>query len=291
MKQRNLEKFIQKLRNKYRFVVLNEETLEERASFRLSRSNVAMILSILLLSFSLLVFALVAYTPLKVFIPGYADFDTRQIITEMWFKVDSLEQEVLIRNNYIQNIRRILNDDVEEYSKVPYKPLDSAAHGQNTAEYQKSVEDSLLRLEFEGDENYNVYYQEEEKKRGIFRELAIYPPVSGLITEKFDHNSGHYAVDIVAKPNTGVKAILDGVVIFTDWNINTGYVIIVQHANNIVSIYKHNSSLLKKDGNFVRAGEPIAIIGDTGELTTGPHLHFELWHDGNPLNPEEFIVF
>ena len=123
------------------------------------------------------------------------------------------------------------------------------------------------------------------------QDFFLFKPVDGIVSEHFDPQIDHLAIDIVAKQDEPVKAVADGTVIFASWTQDSGYVIAIQHRGNLISMYKHNSDLLKNVGNFVTAGEVVSIIGNTGELTSGPHLHFELWYNGNPINPEELIRF
>jgi murein DD-endopeptidase MepM/ murein hydrolase activator NlpD len=285
------KKLFHKIRHKYRLVILREDSLEEKASFKLSRMNVLMMVSGLTILLSSFVFLLIAYTPLKIYVPGYADYDMRKDIINLSLQTDSLQKQIELRDKYLENFKKILNGDVGEYSKSPENIKDTIDNSSPPDLFKISKQDSALRQEYENTDQYNLLYQEESKNEDPLRNIVFFPPVAGVITEKFDRNKGHFAVDFATSPNVGVKATLDGTVIEASWNINTGYVIILQHKDNLISIYKHNSALLQKVGKFVRAGEVIAIVGDTGELSTGPHLHFELWLDGQPLNPEEYIAF
>ena len=291
MNKAGRKKFFHKIRHKYRLVILREDSLEEKASFRLSRMNVLMMVSGLTVLLSSFVFLLIAYTPLKIYVPGYADYDMRKDIINLSLQTDSLQKQIELRDKYLENFKKVLIGDVKEYSKSPGNPKDTIDLSNNPNLFKISKDDSALRREFENNDQYNLLYQEESKNEDPLKNIAFFPPVAGIITERFDRNKGHFAIDFATSPNVGVKATLDGTVIEASWNINTGYVIILQHKDNLISIYKHNSALLQKVGKFVRAGEVIAIVGDTGELSSGPHLHFELWLDGQPLNPEEYIAF
>lgn len=291
MNKAGRKKFFHKIRHKYRLVILREDSLEEKASFRLSRMNVLMMVSGLTVLLSSFVFLLIAYTPLKIYVPGYADYDMRKDIINLSLQTDSLQKQIDLRDKYLENFKKVLTGDIGEYSKSPGNIRDTVDLSKSPDLFKISKEDSTLRHEFENTDQYNLLYQEENKNEDPLRNIAFFPPVAGIITEKFDRNKGHFAIDFATSPNVGVKATLDGTVIEASWNINTGYVIILQHKDNLISIYKHNSALLQKVGKFVRAGEVIAIVGDTGELSNGPHLHFELWSDGQPLNPEEYIAF
>jgi murein DD-endopeptidase MepM/ murein hydrolase activator NlpD len=159
--------------------------------------------------------------------------------------------------------------------------------------FVKSKKDSLLRKQIEGEEQYNLTFSEKPRQQtGInLSQLHFFTPLRGVITNSYNQETDHFGTDIVAGPNEVIKATLEGTVIVANWTLETGYVIQIQHENNLVSIYKHNAELLKKVGNRVLAGEPIAIVGNSGEITTGPHLHFELWYNGSPVNPEDYIVF
>jgi murein DD-endopeptidase MepM/ murein hydrolase activator NlpD len=159
----------------------------------------------------------------------------------------------------------------------------------------KSVQDSLLRAEFESQEMYNLYFSEpvstQESSRTSIRNFNFFRPMSGIITSRFNLAEKHYGTDVVSAKNEAVVATLEGTVIYAGWTIETGHVIALQHVQNLISVYKHNSVLLKKEGDIAKAGEPIAISGQSGELATGPHLHFELWYNGTPLDPEDYIIF
>jgi murein DD-endopeptidase MepM/ murein hydrolase activator NlpD len=168
---------------------------------------------------------------------------------------------------------------------------------QNTKNYsnitnKKSVEDSIFRKDIENRDRYNLSVGGEGyNSNASIRNYFFFTPLKGLITNNFNTALGHYGIDIVAKENEPVKSVLDGTVILSDWTVKTGYVIAIQHQSNIISVYKHNSVLMKKEGEHVKAGDVIAIIGNTGELSSGPHLHFELWHDGKPVNPLDYMRF
>jgi murein DD-endopeptidase MepM/ murein hydrolase activator NlpD len=248
-------------------------------------------ISLLVLLVTIGVYFLIAYTSLREYIPGYADFDTRMEFAENATKIDSLESSIRQQYEKIQIQNNILSGNVDEYSKDHYRLKDSIKIAKHSNIPIKSKEDSLLRAEFEKDESFNVFFDEEGKVNKNIRNILFFPPVRGIITEKFNALAGHPAIDIASTPSAGIKAVLEGTVIYADWSVNTGYTVVIQHKKNLISVYKHNSVLLKKIGNFVQAGETIAIIGESGELSHGPHLHFELWFDGNPVDPEKYIAF
>jgi murein DD-endopeptidase MepM/ murein hydrolase activator NlpD len=280
-----------KLRDKYRLVIMND-SLEERLTFRLSRLNVFVALGTLTIILIFLTSMLIAFTPLREYIPGYTNITLQKRLYELQIKTDSIEKDLQQKNLFIENLRNIISGkDLPADQPLKKDTLKKYSNIRN----KKSPEDSLLRAEIENQGKYNLYRSESGQgvfaKRPAIGSVLFFVPLKGVITNEFNPMQGHYGVDIVSKQNEAIKSVLDGTVILSNWTIETGYTIAVQHQENIVSVYKHNSALLKKVGDFVKAGDPIAIIGQTGELTSGPHLHFELWYDGNPVNPKEYITF
>jgi murein DD-endopeptidase MepM/ murein hydrolase activator NlpD len=280
-----------KLRNKYRLVISNEETFEEEFSFRISRLNAFVTIGTVAIILIVLTTFLIAFTPLREYIPGYTDVTLRKKVVEMQRLTDSLEADFRQKSIYIQNIKNII-----EGREIPEDTIALALNTDNyqNIQYTRSVEDSLLRQSYDNETSYDLYYNEaEELSRDIYHRSSynFFNPLKGIITNEFDLASQHYGIDIVSKQNEAVKATLDGTVIFSGWTVETGYVISIQHKGKFISSYKHNSVLLKQQGNIVKAGEPIAIVGESGELSTGPHLHFELWYNGTPVNPREYIAF
>jgi len=291
-KDKKKKSFINRLRDKYRLVIMNDETLEERLTFRLSRLNVFLVLGTLTIILIILTSILIAFTPLREYIPGYTNVGLQKKLYELQIKTDSIERGVAKKERFIQNMKDVMNGK-DLSTDIPLKS--DTLHKYTNIKLKKSPEDSLLRTEIENQGKYNLYKFENsenvrEKNQSIGKVL-FFVPLKGVITNGFDPAQNHYGVDIVAKQNEAIKSVLDGTVIMANWTLETGYTIVIQHQQNIVSVYKHNSALLKKEGEFVKAGDPIAIIGQTGELTTGPHLHFELWSDGTPVNPKDYINF
>jgi len=276
---------------KYKLVIMDSETFEEKISFRLSRMNVLVILGTLTIGLIFLTTYLIAFTTLKEYIPGYSNPGLARDIYRLSLRADSLEKTLYQKDIYLQNIRHVL------LGNTPMKPGKDSVP--NKAEYskltdRKSIADSLFRLEFENRDNYALYGKPGRDKEAIQRSIAslnFYTPVKGYITSRFDARSGHFGVDIATSANEAVKAILDGTIVHAGWNMETGYVISIQHPGNLVSAYMHNSTLLKKQGDIVRSGEPIAIVGSSGKLSTGIHLHLELWHNGTAVDPEKYIRF
>jgi murein DD-endopeptidase MepM/ murein hydrolase activator NlpD len=285
------EHWIRKLRNKYRLVIVNEETFDERLSFRLSRLNVFVIIGTLLILLIVATTFLIAFTPLREYIPGYTDVTLSQKAKYLQHKVDSLEVDFRRKSLYIQNLKSIIEGKVIE-SDTSIRSDENVDY--DNIKYVKSPEDSILRAEYENESSYDLYYNESDElytPTSPLNNYYFFAPLKGIITNEFNLTKGHYGIDIVAKDNEAVKTTLSGTVIFSDWTVETGYVIAIQHQGNLISVYKHNSVLLKQEGNVVKAGDPIAIVGESGELSTGPHLHFELWLNGAPVNPRDYMVF
>lgn len=282
------KKFVKKLKNKYRLVIMRDETFEERLSFRLSRLNVFVVVGTAVILLIVATTFLIAYTPLREYIPGYADVNVKKNLNFLLSKTDSLEAELYQKEIYVESIRKILTG--EDSLEKPPKPKQLHAN-YDTITITKSKEDSLLRKEIEQLTEYNLNIYKGDGNNNSISSFSFFPPIKGILTSHYSIPGKHYGVDIVASENELVKSTLDGTVIFSSWTLETGYVIGIQHKNNIMSVYKHNSVLLKEQGSVVKAGDPIAIIGETGELQSGPHLHFELWHNGRAIDPEEHIAF
>lgn len=290
MKKPKPLKFFEKFRHKYRFVVLREDSLEERSSFSLSRFNVTMIVSSFTLILLIFVVLLISFTRLREYIPGYGDFKTKEIVTDQIMRADSLEAKLKSTELYLENIKRILSGDMADISKDAYKKVDTSIQNIPEKQAPPAFEDSSFISDMEQEDLSNVVYEEGAINDNALKNIVFYPPLEGVVTQEFDYKN-HPAIDIAAAEHVGIKSVLDGTVVYSDWNVNTGYSIIIQHANNLLSVYSHNSVLLKKSGNFVHAGDVIAIIGETGELSNGAHLHFELWYNGKAVNPDNYIVF
>ncbi len=291
-KAKKKQKWYHKLRSKYRLVIFNDQTFEERFSFRLTRLNVLTATLSLSIIFITITFFLIAYTPIKEYIPGYPDGSQKKQLYQLNMLADSLLKDLEQKNLYLQNVRNIIeNKDVEVASVEP----DDNTQRYDTISLKKSQGDSILRAEFEHQSMYNLFFNEanqrQESNRSSINSFNFFTPISGIATSKFNAQEKHYGIDIAAEHNEAVKSTLEGTVISSSWTLETGYVIAIQHAGNLISVYKHNSVLLKKEGDHANAGEPIAIAGQSGELTTGPHLHFELWYNGAAVNPEDYIIF
>ena len=284
-KETTKKRIIKKLKNKYRLVILNDASFEERFSYRLSPLNLLTLILTFVVVLIVLVSVVIIYTPLRESIPGYTDVSLREDLTTMVFRTDSLESELLRNSAYLRNIKGALKGDLPLSKDSIYKANQDVVLPENPL--VKSKEDSMLREYVEREDSYSLT----DEKENIAKQFYFFTPLQGTITSEFDPAKEHFGIDIVAPKNEAIKATLEGTVVFAEWTVETGYVIQLQHSNNIISNYKHNSVLLKKVGDQVKAGDAIAIVGNSGELTTGPHLHFELWKEGKPLNPKDFVNF
>jgi Peptidase family M23 len=279
--------FIKRLRHRYRLVVMNDDTFEEKFKLRLTPLGLVILLSSTTIIMIMIVTSLIAFTPLREYIPGYADVGVRRKLIRITLKSDSLEQALAEHNKFMGNIGAVLKGNIK---------LDTTQnHPDHNKEFGKlemspSVSEGVLRRDIESEDKYSLSYETRTAKNGISN-FFFFTPLKGIVSSSFKSSEQHYGVDIVAPENEAIKSTLDGTVILATWSSETGYTITIQHSNNLISIYKHNSVLLKKVGEFVKAGDPIAIIGNSGEQTTGPHLHFELWYDGKAVDPQDYMVF
>lgn len=275
-----------KLLHKYRLVILNESTFEEKISFKLSRLNVFVTGSLCIIGLIGLTTLLIAFTPLREYIPGYSSTKLKKQATELTYETDSLVRVLSNTNRYLDNIRMVLSGDIENNEVNRDSLREQFKLDPSTVNLTPIRQDSLLRAEVALEDKYNLF-----ERNKVKTDIALFPPISGTVTQKYDAQKKHYAVDVVASRETPVKAAANGIVIFAEWTADTGHVIILEHRDGFISVYKHNGSLSKIQGDIVRAGEVIASVGNTGEFTTGPHLHFELWDKGTPVNPLDFIDF
>jgi murein DD-endopeptidase MepM/ murein hydrolase activator NlpD len=287
MAESEKKSFWEKFRHKYRLSIYRDETFEEVLNLKLTRLNVMAILGLGIFLFLVLVISIIAYTPVRELIPGYPDEQTVRNIYLNNFRLDSLEMEIVKRDAYFENIRRIIAGDRPQDMHQSADSSGSAA----SRNYSGPSRDSVLKAMVEPRDQFGLSAIENRRIKPAFFNVLFFPPVKGMVSNSFNSEFDHYGTDIVAATNEAVKATLPGTVTMAGWTLETGYVIQLMHADNIISVYKHNAELLKHIGDRVKAGEPIAIIGNSGELTTGPHLHFELWYNGAPVNPEDYISF
>ncbi len=279
------KKFYSKLKNQYRLIIYNDTTFQSVWSMKLSRLKVFTATSLMSAIIVVLVILLIATTGLREYIPGYPKAEYRQMLIRSALKVDSLETELAKRDRFFKGIQTIMSGEVPEDDHIV-----EAESRSSEVEFQQYNHDSIFQDELLAEQLSLSLQPENDNKTDISR-MHFFVPVKGVITEHFNSSSDHFGIDLVSEANARISSVLNGTVIFSGWTLKTGYSIYVQHEGNLVSVYKHNSELLKNEGDHVSAGEAIAIIGNTGELSTGPHLHFELWHDGKALNPEHYIDF
>lgn len=282
--EKNKKSVFKKLFNQYRVTVISEDTFEDKFYFTISRTTIvlASILSILFVSIS--TYFIISNTPIKEFIPGYPSNKMRIEAISNALKIDSITVKINKQQRYLQAIKSALSGNIkaEEISAL----ITENSQKRLEAPVKTSQEDSLLRLIIADEDKYNIISDEEKKPLFI-----LFTPAKGIVSEKFNIDQKHFAVDIALEENTPIKSAAQGTVIFSEWTAETGYVIILEHPDGLLSVYKHNASLLKEQGESVEAGEVIASAGNTGEFSTGFHLHFELWTDGYPVDPENFIDF
>ncbi len=280
------KKFRKKLLHKYRLVVLNEDTFEERFAIKLTRLNVFVIVTIGSIMLVVGTIFLIAFTSLREYIPGYSSTALKKQATVLNYKTDSLQSVIDLNDQYYTSIKKVLTGDVKTVVFNRDSIIDAAKIDASQISLTPTKEDSLLRDLVDKEDKYNVF-----ESATTASNFVLFPPVNGQISEGYDIKEKHYAVDIVVKKDTPVKATADGTVIFAEWTAQTGYVIIIEHSYELISVYKHNASITKEQGDLVKSGEVIAMAGNSGELSTGPHLHFELWNRGYPVNPTNFIDF
>jgi len=272
-----------KLKTHYRILVINDDTYEEKLSFRLNRLNVYVATTLFALFLIIGTTILIAFTPLRTYIPGYTAPGLRKQAVELQLKTDSLQNALLLNSYYVNQLKKVLNNEIsieefnQNYTIKEFNP--------DTLKLHPGKEDSLLREEVANRERFKVNLQKNTLAYNFTN------PVKGVVVNGFNPEKEHYGVDIALKKETPVKSIAEGRVIFADWSADTGNTIIINHPKNIISIYKHNKKLLRKTGDIVQAGEVVALSGNSGEKTTGPHLHFELWIKDTPVNPMDFLTF
>ena len=277
---------INKLTRSYKVVVSSEDTFEERLSFSTNKFNVFLVMtlySIILIAFTI---SVVFFTQIREMVPGYSSSDLLTQAIYLTKKTDSLENELELNNTFYKSIENVLSGKTEQ---IIYKDTLAVSNEKDNIDFQAvltNAEDSMLRKYVEEEDKFNL-----TKNELVIENKMFVSPVKGQITQKFDPLNNHFALDILVDTGTPVKSILEGKVIFSEWSVDTGHVLIIDHGDNIISVYKHNSKVLKTQNNFVKAGEVIAYSGNQGTLSTGPHLHFELWKNGTPINPEPLFNF
>ena len=284
-KRRRSKAFWKNFKFKYKLTIVNENTLEEIVGLRVSKLNgLSVLLSVLTVLF-LIAACIIAFTPLRNYLPGYMNSEVRSQIVGNALRVDSLQQVLNRQNLYIMNIQDIFSGNIPVDS---VQTLDSLTTVRKDTLMERTKREEEFRRQYEETEKYNLT---SITSRSDVTGLILYRPTRGMVSDRFDAKKKHYGTDIAANPNESVLATMDGTVILSTYTAETGYLIGVQHSQDLISVYKHCGSLLKKEGDRVKGGEAIALVGNSGTLSTGLHLHFELWYKGHPVNPEKYIVF
>ena len=278
--------FFKKLFNDYKVVVSSEDTFEEKFAFKASKINVFVLMlvySVVLISFTI---SIVFFTQLRELVPGYSSSDLLNRAIYLTQKTDSLERQIELNNKFYKSIEDVLSGKTDEFIERDNIPIDSGLNEKNLFSISPNSEDSILRNYVDSQDKFNL-----TKNELVIENKMFFSPIKGDITQAFNFEENHFAIDVAADIGTPVKSILDGKILFSEWSVDTGHVIIVDHGDNIVSVYKHNSKSLKEQNDFVQAGEVIAYSGNQGSLSSGPHLHFELWKNGTPIDPEPLLNF
>ena len=275
--------------DKYRIVLINDETFQEERSFRLIPFNVVAIIGGIIMLISLLTILLLVFTPLGYIVPERSNQHIRTQLNTIYLQIDSLEQSVAERDLFIHKVKELVFEQYEYEENVKDPSSDKTSQDVNVPEKSNELRE-LMEIVDNETELGNLLENTLTKERNI-NSMIFKAPIKGMVSDTFAPSRAHYGTDVVAPKGTVIKATHKGTVIVATWSAETGHMIGIQHENNVLSFYKHNSSLLKKAGMTVDAGEGIAIIGNTGEMTEGPHLHFEMWFNGQPINPERYIQF
>ena len=278
--------FFKKLFNDYKVVVSSEDTFEEKFAFKASKINVFVLMlvySVILISFTI---SIVFFTQLRELVPGYSSSDLLNRAIYLTQKTDSLERQIELNNKFYKSIEDVLSGNTDVFIERDNITIDSSLYEKNFFSISPNSEDSILRNYVDSQDKFNL-----TKNELVIENKMFFSPIKGDITQAFNFEENHFAIDIAADIGTPVKSILDGKILFSEWSVDTGHVIIVDHGDNIVSVYKHNSKSLKEQNDFVQAGEVIAYSGNQGSLSSGPHLHFELWKNGTPIDPEPLLNF
>lgn len=280
-----VKKILSVLKKPYQIIILDNDTFVEKTSLTASFG----VFLVGLLCFFFLFF--LVFRGISRLITRDDSYNRNDLV-EAYTQIDSLERIAKANATYLDNLKDVMEGEAgETMAEAEKRDAESADFQSTEPEKELSDDEKVLRdLLISGSSSMQNNNVEDVRQRGI-ASYTFYRPVNGIVSSGFDEKIRHFAVDIATKMNEPIKSTLDGHVVFSSFTPATGYVIIIQHANNLLSLYKHCAALLKKEGSFVRGGEVIALAGSTGELTTGPHLHFELWHNGNAVDPKNYINF
>jgi murein DD-endopeptidase MepM/ murein hydrolase activator NlpD len=275
--------FIKKMTKNYRLTIIDQDRYVEVFSTLASRLKAWLILASILFASLLIILLLFFYTPFKFLVPGYPSPKIIEMMAYNAVMVDSLEHELKIRDSYLEKIRAVISGEIVDEQSEKSGNTEQVAFA--------PMDDDTIFNNLIGPDKYKFAYLSSDEDFSDLSRLNFFTPIKGLIINKFNATPGHFGTDIVGKENSFIASVLDGTVIFAEFSVTTGYVVQIQHDFNLISIYKHNYEILVRPGDQVKAGTVIAIMGDEGEYSTGPHLHFELWQNGVPLNPEHYITF
>lgn len=281
------KRLMARLRSRYRLVILNDSSFAEKFSLRLSPLGLIILFGSITIVMTSLVISLVAFTPLREYIPGYGNVDDRRALIKLTNRADSLERTLSAREWYLNNLVNVFSGKAEG---KPARPLKDTTGKYKDLDIKPSDQDLQLRRDIESGQMQSTGNFTKTRKTELSG-FFFFSPVKGVITESYDLANDHYGVDVATRENELIKATLDGTVVFAGYTAADGYIVEVQHANNLLSVYKHGSQVTVKQGDLVKAGQPVAIVGNTGETSKGTHLHFEIWYNGIALNPEEYVVF
>lgn len=284
---------LKKLNRKYDFLMSHDESGRPMLNFRLNLLNLVLVIIGMALLLIVITGLIIAFTPLREYIPGYTDTNLNREVYELNLRADSLEKEMQKKDIYFQNLQRIVNGydfaaDTAQVSLNIYEPLPLGVT--DTITLHKTKQDSILRAEYEAQNQFNIFGDDLMPAKTNLTVKNFFVPLTGHVINGFNPSQGHYGVDIASIGDQIINATLDGTVVFASWGINDGYCIGIMHDDGYFSTYKHNATLLKKEGDYVKAGEAIAILGESGEETQVEHLHFELWHNGIAVNPVEYMT-
>ena len=285
-KKQKSNTFLENLYKEYKVVISNDKTFEERLSFKATKAGVFLVGVIFTTALIALTVVLIFFTQLKEYVPGYSSLELLKSSKELSFKTDSIEKMIALNNQYYNSIKKVLIGELDTIAFNKDSILSEINSDLFSSELSPSSEDSLLREYIEEEDMFNL-----TKNQLLIQNKILFQPVLGEVTQKFNYKENHFAIDIAVDTGTPIKAISDGRVVLSEWTMETGHVIIIDHGDMLLSVYKHNSSLVKKQNELVAAGEVIALSGNQGTLTTGPHLHFELWKNGAPIDPGQFFNF
>lgn len=284
--------WFKEFKSKFKVVIIHPETYEEKGGFNMSKMRLTSWILLYSLILIVITTCLIFFTSLREMIPGYTDVTLDRRIYNMEQRADSIEKVFYQKDLYIENLKRIINDeDMGDDSVKAMQHINIGKPNVTRNSMLKSEQDSIFRVQFEAETQYNIFGSQFINTNDNSNMPTFFVPINGLVTNHFNGNNKHFGVDVVANTDAVIKATADGTVIFSDWSVEGGYVIGIQHNKDIISIYKHNATILCSEGDMVKAGDAIAIVGGGGSTSTGPHLHFELWFKGRALNPEDYISF